>query len=757
MAALQRLRDWLSGQRSSRRGTSCNAPTKRRLTLEALEERALLATIPTLTTLSTSATTVVTGGIAYLTATVAGIPSTSGMPTGTVRFIDETTGVDLDNVTLTNGTATYGYRFLETTAPLGIHEVTAIYSGDADFFASSAQAGAKSTIITAVGQLHSPHDVVSDSTGNLYIANYSTHQVVLVNPTTYTSTVIAGTGTAGYSGDGGLATAATLNEPCGLVLYGTNHLLIAEFGNHCIRQVDLSTGIITTIAGTGLAGYSGDGGLATAAQLNCPYSIAVTSGGSLFIADMANQRIRCVNLTTGIITTVAGTGTAGYSGDGGLATAAELNNPEGVTVDSSGNLYIGDTINYRVRKVVLSTGIITTVAGTGMPGYTGDGGLATAATLAGPAKLTVDSAGNLYIADLLNYCVREIEATTTFISTVAGTGASGYSGNGGLAGSARLSMPGGLTIDSYNNLLICDTGNNAIREVYSVVTLLFHRQYVQLTLTATGGKYTGAGYSATATVKNPSTGKPITGLAITITYYPGTTATGTGATTAPITVGTYTAVASFAGTTIYAAATSAPVTFTITKANPKITVSAITAAYDGNPHAATAKMTGTSGIPADSLEGVTPTFTYYEGVGTGGASSTTAPSAVGTYTVVGAFAGSTDYAAVTSSQIVFKITATTTASVAQRLATTTKTAAKITSTAKITNKSNGAAASTVSVASGRSTTSATALVTSSKSNAAAHDAALQAVLKSTTIASTKVTTSVTIAKTVSSKLVKTKK
>jgi len=284
-------------------------------------------------------------------------------------------------------------------------------------------------------------------------------------------TTVAGNGNFGYSGDGSAATNASLGFPADVAVDPTGNLFIADVNNEVIRKVDTS-GIITTVAGNGTNGYSGDGGAATNAELNFPYSVAVDANGNLFIGD-GNQRIRKV-AANGIITTVAGNGTNGYSGDGGAATNAELFYPS-VTLDTIGDLFITDSGNNVIREVK-TNGIITTVAGNGygagigLGGYSGDGGAATNAELFNPYNTAVDTTGNLFIADTGNQVVREVK-TNGIITTVAGNGYGagtrygGYSGDGGEATNAELSGPLDVAVDAIGNLFIVDAGNNVIREV----------------------------------------------------------------------------------------------------------------------------------------------------------------------------------------------------------------------------------------------------------------------------------------------------
>src|ERR1017187_6018563 len=284
-----------------------------------------------------------------------------------------------------------------------------------------------------------------------------------------TVTLVAGNSRAGFSGDGGLAVNAQLNAPQGIAFDPNGNLYIADSRNNRVRQV--IGGIITTFAGTGVIspgggpGAYGDGGPATSAQLHLPMGVAVDTNFNVYIADTGDNTIREVT-TDGNIATVAGDSFPSYQGDAGLAIAAELHGPEDVAVDSSGNIYIADTQNAYIRKVT-SDGNINYIAGDGSIGFTGDGGYATSADLIAPFALAVDSSGNVYFAENGDSRIRKIDAKSLDISTVAGNGTPGFTGDGSTATNAEMNSPTGLAIDSSGNLYIADSLNCRIRKVAS--------------------------------------------------------------------------------------------------------------------------------------------------------------------------------------------------------------------------------------------------------------------------------------------------
>ena len=360
---------------------------------------------------------------------------------------------------LISGNGPFSYQWKFNGANLSLPAIittiagngTNIYSGD----------GGSATNASLIAE-----DVTQDSTGNLFID--SNNYIRKVN-TNGIITTIAGIGTSGYSGDGGQATNAMIYSLSGIAIDDSGNVFIADTYNNRIRKVS-TNGTITTVAGLGVQGFYGDGGTATNAALNSPFNILVDTSGNLFISDTYNNRIRKVN-TNGIITTIAGIGTSGYSGDGGQATNAELR-PKGLAMDSSNNLYLADTFNNCIRKIS-PAGIITTAAGNGARGYAGDGGQATNGSLFYPFAVMLDKAGTLFVADTYNSRIRKVD-TNGIITTVAGSGLYGYSGDGGIATNAMLSYPTGLTEDFVGNLLIADEENGRIRAVgLSIPTFYF--------------------------------------------------------------------------------------------------------------------------------------------------------------------------------------------------------------------------------------------------------------------------------------------
>ncbi len=311
--------------------------------------------------------------------------------------------------------------------------------------------------------------LATDALGNLYLADYGSNRVRKINATSGIITTLAGTGTNGYSGDGGQATAAKIGDPYDVVLDANGNLFIADYANQRIRKVNTS-GVISTFAGNGVAGYTGDGGQATAAELDHPNGLAIDVSGNIYILDLTSGVVREVN-TSGVISTIIGNGVAGFSGDGGQATAAEIDNPRGIGTDASGNLYISDAGNERIRKVTASSGIISTIAGNGVAGASGNGGPATAAEVNLDWDIKVNkTTGDIYFIDYDNPSARKIN-TSGIISDVAGDIHSGYTGDGGQATVAELFQPLGLGIDPTGNIYIGDQTNKVIRKVYLVLTV----------------------------------------------------------------------------------------------------------------------------------------------------------------------------------------------------------------------------------------------------------------------------------------------
>jgi hypothetical protein len=343
-------------------------------------------------------------------------------------------------------------------------------------------------ISAELAELDQPAGVALDGLGNLYVADVYHHRIRMVCGgigTTIIGTVcsaaqagiittIAGNGIPAYTGDGGLAASATLNSPAGIGLDGAGNLYIADSVNNVIRKITAATGIITTVVGfknaqgIGAAGYGGDGNPATSALLNTPWGVTVDAFGSMYIADTFNHRIRKVQIGTEIIETVAGTGVPGYNGDGITATAAGLNVPYAVAFDAAQDMYIPDSANNRIR-VVSQSGMISTFAGTGAIGFSGDGAGAAAAELWSPSGVAVDAGGNVYIADTQNSAIRKVSASGV-ITTIAQNDVGIYLYNGGGPYPVCIYWPWGMTLDGQGNLYFADFLNLRVREIQGNVS-----------------------------------------------------------------------------------------------------------------------------------------------------------------------------------------------------------------------------------------------------------------------------------------------
>ena len=376
-------------------------------------------------------------------------PTYPGVRSGAVVLLDAGNHPLATQVVVGNATGAVA-TFVPGTINTVAGNTAWIYSGDGG-------QGTQSSIFL-------PFGFAVDAAGDLFIADSSNNRIRRVDGVTGIITTVAGDGLIGSSGNGGSATAATLSNPSSVALDPAGNLYIADSGNNLVRRLDAFTGVITAVAGNvSLHGYSGDNGPATSAALNTPNGIALDASGNLYIADTGNNVIRKVNLASGIITTFAGTGAPNFSGDLGPATSASLYNPWSVTVGPSGSIYIADQNNNRIRMVT-SAGIISTIAGTGIPGFSGDGGVATEAQLNVPASVAIDIAGNIYIADSGNNRVRKISVQTGQIATIAGNGSQSFAGDGGPADQSGLYGPYTLALDGQGNLYIADVFHNRVRK-----------------------------------------------------------------------------------------------------------------------------------------------------------------------------------------------------------------------------------------------------------------------------------------------------
>jgi sugar lactone lactonase YvrE len=311
-------------------------------------------------------------------------------------------------------------------------------------------------------QLNAPYGIAVDKAGNVYFADYANNRIRKIDAVSHAISTYAGNGQSGYSGDGGAATSAQLRLPTSVAIDTAGNLYIGD-ASYTIRKVDALTQTISTVAGNGTPGFSGDGGLATKASIGGADGLLVDKAGNIYIADFSNNRIRKVDAITHFISTIAGNGTQGFSGDSALATAAELSGPQGVAEDTKGNIYFADFNNNRIRKIDGSTQIISTVAGNGVAGYAGDGTVATLAEVT-PLSVATDTSDNIYIPENSNR-IRKINAGTGNISTIAGTGTAAFAGDGGPALSAELAHPVAIILDNTGNIFISDENNDRVRKI----------------------------------------------------------------------------------------------------------------------------------------------------------------------------------------------------------------------------------------------------------------------------------------------------
>lgn len=533
----------------------------------------------TTTTIDTSSAAPVFGQPITFTVSVGAAAPGAGTPTGNVQLMVDGQNFGDPLPLDANDTAS-----LTTSAlALGSHTITAVYSGDEYFNSSTGNTGVllHGTIKTIAGDGTQGYSgdggpalnatlnfgsstalplggVAVDAAGDVFIADTYNNVIRKVTPDG-TITTFAGNGTAGYSGDLGFATNAQLNRPEDVAVDAAGDLFIVDTLNSVIREVT-PNGVINTVAGTGDPGYRGDGDWAIGAELDYPTGVAVDAFGDLFIADWGNSVVREVT-PDGVIHAFAGNGTQGYSGDDGPATEAQLISPTSVAVDRAGDLFITDLGNADVREVT-PDGVIHTVAGNGTLGYSGDGGPATDAQLNYPDKIAVDDAGNLFISDTLENVIREVSEGV--IRTVVGNGTAGYSGDGGAATDAELNYPDGIALDAAGNLFIADTGNNVVREVTPSLVVTQVGTTTTLASSDTSAVFgQSVTFTATVAVVAPGAGAPIG----TVTFWGGSTllatvtldSTGQASFTASgLSIGTHTIKAVYSGDANFVASASAP-------------------------------------------------------------------------------------------------------------------------------------------------------------------------------------------------------
>jgi sugar lactone lactonase YvrE len=570
---------------------------------------------------------------------------------------------------------------------------------------------AQSTSVSALTTpLILPSALVFDAAGNLYFAETGNHVIRKVDTTGNISTV-AGTGTQGFSGDTGPGSSAMLDSPQGLALDFANNLYIADTHNHRIRKLNLTTGSITTIAGT-TPGFSGDGASALIAQLNLPTALAIDSSGNLYVADTGNHRVRKIIAATGIITTIAGSGTQGYSGDSGPALSASIDSPTGIVLDPLGNLYLADTHNHRIRKITASNGIITTIAGTGLPGFSGDTAPATTATLALPHGLTSDSTGNLYLADTANHRIRRIDAVTGIITTIVGNGTQAFAGDNGPPTAASLDSPTATSLSPSSNLTLSDTGNQRIRQLVTqpvpgIITTIAGLGLTvpgALTLIAPSVIAYGTGQLQATLATSPATGN-ITFLQVanatskTLGTADLVSNTATLSTTT-LPAGTYNFTATYSGDQTHPAAKSSTLTLTITPLQLTVAIAPVSILYGQPIPNITGTLTGI--LPQDAAK-ITATF----------ATAATSASPAGSYPITpvltGLSAGNYTVAATNAALTITPAPTVITLSDLVATGTTGNTGSTVTLTVHVASTTTGSPAGSVTFLDGNSPLSTTPL------------------------------------------------
>jgi sugar lactone lactonase YvrE len=485
-------------------------------------------------------------------------------------------------------------------------------------------AGGGPAISTSIG---TPQAVAYDGSGNLYIADTDNNVVWMVSASTGEISVVAGTGTSGNGTAGGQATETALSRPSGVAIDKSGDIFIADTGNGIIREVAAQTGVITTIAGPGVSSTLGDGGPATSAYLGSPYGIAFDKSGNLYVADgsirVANADtglVRMIAANTGIISTVAGGGTAGQLGDGGLATAAYLDFPEDIALDTADDLYILDSGAERIRKVTASTGIIITMAGNGAFGTSGDGGLATAAEISVQQGIAVDGNGNVYFSNFQD-TIRKVDSATQTVTTIAGDGYFGYGGDGGAATMAELFNPQGLAFSAAGNLEVADYSNSVIRQitfpgaaaapVFSPAAGTYHStQSVTITDSIQGATIYYTTDGSTPSTSSSKYGEPIT---VSATETLQAIAVATGFTTSPVASALYTITQPVAPVITWP--TPAPITYGTALSSAQLDATAnVAGAFVYSPAAGTVPVAGTQTLsvtftPTDNTDYTTATAT----------------------------------------------------------------------------------------------------------------------------------------------------